>query len=631
MTRQPAWPFPSSSRYSPLHILGHGGMGAVWCVEDQQLGRRVALKLMHPGPALSLVAERFAREARSLAALVHPRVVRVYDAGQQGETSYIAMELLHGETLAERLGRGRPAPREALMMLDCLLEALECVHAQGFLHRDLKPSNVFLDVHRGPVLIDFGLVRDADSTCLTRPGTIVGTPRYFSRESLRGEPYTTRTDLFVAGLIGLEALSDVDVHAPPPGIKPSLEWYLSSVASGSYHELARTALKDLGRIGAVVLRAIAPEPEDRFASVSDMRAALIGESDRSFPEPVPLPGAVTTADGAEVARRARKARSNRDASARRTVGRRVSPAAALVLVLSGLGALLSSTWRGASSVAEDGAGVRPARVAAPVPELFPRSNTQPLRALRSPDGVLPGAVLAQLQAWPKTGNLRQLVRSMARVATGRHDSRSTASRARALLTTSGLAGLGTGPVSIEIAARGDSGQRLYDQLFWRQALEHVSGVDAQLGSVMAPLWPHDLKPAAPPPAVGRSFTASLAGEGMSDDQVQRATHRLIGFGLAKELSFSLGLSGVRDSRQAWIGLYAMDALVTHSVWLTINNRLSVGLLRPPGSRDPWLTHTIPVRALVEGENRFAARLRQLGGLEASSLSQLGAFRVVLVP
>src|SRR5262249_48826669 len=185
--------------------------GVVFAAQDESLGRRIALKTIVAMDPSS--RERFRREARAAAAVNHPNVCQVYEIGEDSGQMFIAMELLEGESLAERLKKGPMPVEEAGKLARGILAALQALHDAGTLHRDLKPSNVFLTRH-GVKLLDFGLARPVPGELtqeleagadLTRPGMIVGTPRYMAPEQVTGQPVVVGTDLFAAGVPLLQA------------------------------------------------------------------------------------------------------------------------------------------------------------------------------------------------------------------------------------------------------------------------------------------------------------------------------------------------------------------------------------------------------------------------------------------
>lgn len=206
------------TRLGPYEILARldaGGMGEIYRARDTRLDRLVAIKILHDDATSALAFERFAREAKAIAALNHPGICAIYDVGTS-PMPFLVMELLDGETLHQRLARG---PMETSALVDAglaLADALSAAHAKGLLHRDLKPANIVL-TPRGPKILDFGLARTiepagaaaADVTAsptlaaapLTEAGVAVGTIAYMSPEQLRGETLDARTDLFSLGLV----------------------------------------------------------------------------------------------------------------------------------------------------------------------------------------------------------------------------------------------------------------------------------------------------------------------------------------------------------------------------------------------------------------------------------------------
>src|SRR5436190_20458961 len=178
--------------YRIVRKLGEGGMGVVYIAEDERLHRAVAIKTIRDSTDSS-TRERLFREARAAASLNHPNVCQLFDIGEESGTPFLVMELLEGQSLAERLRDGPLPLPDALQFSLAILTALDALDARGFIHRDLKPSNVFITQH-GVKLLDFGLARETlpaitpdaetmrpgDASPLTLSGMIVGTPRYMA-------------------------------------------------------------------------------------------------------------------------------------------------------------------------------------------------------------------------------------------------------------------------------------------------------------------------------------------------------------------------------------------------------------------------------------------------------------------
>ncbi len=186
--------------------LASGGMGIVYLARDPHLDRRVAIKILRPEIATAVMAERFLREARTLAKLSHPNIVPIHQAGEADGIFYYVMDFLEGQPLDQRLAEGPLEPTMVAALGNDLLAALEAVHRRGLVHRDIKPANIILVGGRA-VLGDFGIARSLvdTSTGLTVPGQIIGTPEYMAPEQLAGEPATAQTDLYALGLVLFEA------------------------------------------------------------------------------------------------------------------------------------------------------------------------------------------------------------------------------------------------------------------------------------------------------------------------------------------------------------------------------------------------------------------------------------------
>ncbi len=188
--------------YRLLRVLGSGATGVVFLAEDVQLGRPAALKVMKPvSDDSDLARQRFLREARAAALLDHDHVVPIYQIGEDRGLPFLAMKLLQGETLGDRLEReGQLLIHEVLRIGREVALGLAAAHDKGLVHRDVKPANIFLEGPDARVkLVDFGLARGGEDAQLTRTGTVLGTPAYMSPEQARGARADHRSDLFSLG------------------------------------------------------------------------------------------------------------------------------------------------------------------------------------------------------------------------------------------------------------------------------------------------------------------------------------------------------------------------------------------------------------------------------------------------
>ncbi len=262
-------------RYRLLRMIGEGGMGTVFEAVHEDIGRRVAVKVLRDGPGEGTVArERFFREARAAARVRHPGVVQVHDVDVDGATAYLVMDLLEGETLAQRLERGPIAPGDLASLLGSAIEGLAAAHAAGVVHRDLKPGNIFLA--RAPegeraTVVDFGISRLVDECSdLTGSIAVLGTAPFMSPEQCRGErDLTPASDQFSLGAVLYECLSG---RRPFDGPNPlNVTW---KILSGQRTPLAEAAPGLPPLLVAAVERALSTDPAARFPSMGDFGAAL---------------------------------------------------------------------------------------------------------------------------------------------------------------------------------------------------------------------------------------------------------------------------------------------------------------------------------------------------------------------
>jgi eukaryotic-like serine/threonine-protein kinase len=195
-------------RYRVIKRLGSGGMADVYSAEDQQLGRRVALKLLYHRLAEDeQFVERFRREASSAAGLQHPSIVSIFDRGEWDGTYYIAMEYVEGRTLKDIIRERGPAPPEAAVdVVLQILRAARFAHQRGVVHRDIKPQNVLVDGEGRIKVADFGIAR-AGASDMTETGSVMGTAQYLSPEQAQGRPVDARSDLYSIGIVLYEMIT----------------------------------------------------------------------------------------------------------------------------------------------------------------------------------------------------------------------------------------------------------------------------------------------------------------------------------------------------------------------------------------------------------------------------------------
>ena len=257
-------------RYVIQRKLGSGGMAIVYLAEDQELGRRVALKLLDDRHASDeQFVERFRREAQSAAGLNHPNIVSIFDRGFAEDTYYIAMEYLDGRTLKELLVRNGPTPVPiAIDYSRQILGALAFAHRNGIVHRDIKPHNIVVGGDGRLKVTDFGIARSGASQ-MTEAGSIVGTAQYLSPEQARGAPVDPRSDLYSLGIVLYEMLTGKVPFTGDTPVEIAMK-HLSQVPEPP-SALRPEVPHDLD---AVVMRALAKDPDQRYGSAEEMDADL---------------------------------------------------------------------------------------------------------------------------------------------------------------------------------------------------------------------------------------------------------------------------------------------------------------------------------------------------------------------
>lgn len=258
--------------------IGAGATGVVYRATHEPSGRPAALKVLHENlGSIGGLERRFSREARVLAKLSHPNIVEVLGFGSERGRTFIAMELLEGETLEQALGRGPLDPARALAICDPILAALAEAHDHEVVHRDLKPANVFLPTDGGVKLLDFGLAKMlsidelSQEGTLTRKGRIVGTPAYMSPEQITGVFVDVRADVYALGVMLYELIADR---------RPFLYERRSELLRAHLLEpvpkitQVREGLEVHEALEALLAKALAKDPAERFPNARAMLEAL---------------------------------------------------------------------------------------------------------------------------------------------------------------------------------------------------------------------------------------------------------------------------------------------------------------------------------------------------------------------
>jgi beta-lactam-binding protein with PASTA domain/predicted Ser/Thr protein kinase len=255
-----------ADRYRLERKLGSGGMADVWLAEDQELGRRVAVKILHERYSNDeQFVERFRREATHAAGLSHPNIVSIYDRGVAEGSYYIVMEYIEGRTLKELIVTRGPCPVPvAISYTRQILAALRYAHKNGIIHRDIKPHNVIVDREGRVKVADFGIARAVASE-MTEVGSIVGTAQYLSPEQARGAPVDESSDLYSTGIVLYELLTGTVPFTGETPVEIAMK-HLSQTP-----DAPSTRRPDIPHdLDLVVLRALAKEPADRYRTAAEL-------------------------------------------------------------------------------------------------------------------------------------------------------------------------------------------------------------------------------------------------------------------------------------------------------------------------------------------------------------------------
>ncbi|MGA2457144.1 MAG: tetratricopeptide repeat protein [Terriglobales bacterium] len=259
------------TRYEIVHLLGQGGMGAVYKARDRELDRMIALKVIRPEMAIHPeVLHRFKQELILARKITHRNVIRIFDLGEADGIKFITMEYIEGRDLASLMAeKGKLSFEETARIVEQVCLALEAAHAEGVVHRDLKPQNIMLDKQGKTAVMDFGIARSVESGGMTQTGMLIGTPDYMSPEQVMGEHVDARSDLFTLGVILYELLTGSipykadstqaamfkrtrEVPRPPAEADPTIPRFLSDVTvkclqidPALRYQSAREILQDL--------------------------------------------------------------------------------------------------------------------------------------------------------------------------------------------------------------------------------------------------------------------------------------------------------------------------------------------------------------------------------------------------
>src|SRR3954449_3204139 len=257
-------------RYRVRERIGSGGMADVYCADDAQLGREVAIKILHRRFSRDReFVERFRREASAAAGLQHPNVVGVFDRGEYDGTYYIAMEYLPGRTLKEIIREEAPLDQQRAIALTIqVLQAAGFAHRRGVIHRDFKPHNVIVGPDDRLKVTDFGIAR-AGASEMTETGSIMGTAQYLSPEQAQGQRVDTASDLYSIGIILFELLTSRVPFTGESAVSIALK-HVSEPAP-----LVSSVRPDVHpALDAIVARALVKDPAGRFQSAEEFVLAL---------------------------------------------------------------------------------------------------------------------------------------------------------------------------------------------------------------------------------------------------------------------------------------------------------------------------------------------------------------------
>ena len=267
-------PFTHLGRYRVVRELGRGAMGVVFLAEDESLQRQVAVKtLLLPEEENSAerrnLEARFIQEAKAAGGLNHPGIITIHDLGREGDWLYIAMELLEGTELKDRMLAGQMPLDEALDITAQVAAALSAAHARGVVHRDVKPGNIMLVADGHAKIMDFGIARMKSSDVRTQSGTMMGSPKYMSPEQVGGHPVDHRSDVFSLGVLLYEMLS-----GRPAFAAENLGALLNAIMRSAPAPLTELRPEVPPAVEQVIARAMQKNPNERYQDAAEMARDL---------------------------------------------------------------------------------------------------------------------------------------------------------------------------------------------------------------------------------------------------------------------------------------------------------------------------------------------------------------------
>ena len=254
-------------RYRIREMIGEGGMAFVYVAIDEKLGRRVAVKVLHPQLAQNPdIRERFQMEARAISAIEHPNIIKIYDfSGAASDTLWIVTEILNGANLAEfqkRYPAGCLHPIVAAIMVREITKALHKAHSSGIIHRDVKPENIMVLDEGRIKLMDFGIAKDVSRRDITMTGTFMGSPSYMSPEQIRGKDIDHRSDIYSLGVLFYET-----VTGTLPYVGSTIPEVINKIMIGKFAPPMQIAPGLPAQLNDMILRTMESEPDERYSKV----------------------------------------------------------------------------------------------------------------------------------------------------------------------------------------------------------------------------------------------------------------------------------------------------------------------------------------------------------------------------